>query len=95
MKIGTIICNHWAGENNPVKYFIYTGIKNGYGTGLYLQDGKLIELRVYKKDIEEAANFEPIGISKGFEVIKDELRTLKDDCKGVEKAWEVENETNN
>ena len=26
MKIGTIICNHWAGENNPVKYFIYTGL---------------------------------------------------------------------
>ena len=27
MKTGTIICNHWAGESNPIKYFVYTGIK--------------------------------------------------------------------
>ena len=45
MKTGTIICNHWAGESNPIKYFVYTGIKNGYGTGLYLKDGKLKEVR--------------------------------------------------
>ena len=83
MKTGTIICNHWAGESNPIKYFVYTGIKNGYGTGLYLKDGKLKEVRVSKKDIKEATGFEPVGFCMGFEMIKDDLREINNRIKDV------------
>ena len=78
MRIGTIIKNHWASKGNPVKYFIYTGTQGKYATGVYLEDNnRLLKLRVYASDFKKKDEFEPIGYSKAFEIMKGDLRKAK------------------
>ncbi len=76
MKIGTIINNHWAGDSNPGKYFIYTGIVGEYGTGVYLDNGELKKIKYYKRDIQRSEEFEPIGYCKAFDIMKEDLKKL-------------------
>lgn len=76
MKIGTIIKNNWAGDKNPSKYFIYTGIEGKYATGLSLVGGKLKKVKYYKRDFDGKEAFETVGYSKGFDMLKESLEVL-------------------
>ncbi len=75
MKKGTIIKNHWAGDNNPGRYSIYLGTTAGrYVNVLMLQSGKLVKGQFYKSDFENQEVFEIVGHSTGFEVLKNDLK---------------------
>ena len=76
MKIGTIVCNHWASDDNPIKYFIYTGIKGRYATGIALIEGKLERLNCYASDFKDREVFEPVGYCNAFDIIKEELQAI-------------------
>ena len=76
MKIGTIVLNHWAGQNNPAKYFIYTGIKGKYATGIFLNNGKLERVTCYATDFRNKEIFEPVGYCKGFDIMKEDLKSI-------------------
>lgn len=76
MKIGTIIVNHWAGKGNPGKYFIYTGIKGKYATGIYFYENKLHKSKYSKEDFINSGKFEPTGYCNGFDIMKEDLRSL-------------------
>ena len=78
MKIGTIICNHWAGDTNPNKYFIYTGIKGEYATGITLYENKLEKIGYYASDFKNHEVFEPVGYSDGLDIMKKDLKILQD-----------------
>ncbi len=78
VKIGTIVLNHWAGEGNPSKYFIYTGIKGKYATGIFLNNGKLETANYYKKDLLDSGKFEPVGYCNGFDIMKEDLKSILD-----------------
>ena len=74
MKIGSIINNYWASEGNPTKYFIYTGIKGKYATGICLIDNKLEKIQFYSNDFKNSGKFEQIGFCSAFETMKEDLR---------------------
>lgn len=74
MKVGAIIRNHWAGDSNPVRYFIYTGIKGRYATGIYLSDNKLTTVDYLAKDFEDRETFEVVGYCSGFSIMKADLK---------------------
>lgn len=79
MKIGTIILNHWASKKNQSRYFIYTGTKGEYITGITCYDGKLDAVLYYKRDFEDRKVFESVGFCNGFNVIKQDLKALIDE----------------
>lgn len=83
MKIGTIIKNHWAGgENNPARYFIYTGIKGRYVTGICLEGNRLGKIEFYKSDVKKnPETFETVGYCKAFDIMKEDLK--EEHAKGV------------
>lgn len=78
MRIGTIVKNGWAGEGNPLKYFIYTGVSGKYATGISLENGRLIKIRYYKKDLKETRDgedvFQIVGYSTGIDLLKEDLK---------------------
>jgi hypothetical protein len=73
MKIGTIIRNDWAGDRNPTKYFIYTGISGEYATGIALNNGNIKRLRFGKKDFVNDGKFVPVGYCGFADLIKADL----------------------
>lgn len=75
MKIGTIINNQFAGENNPTKYFIYTGVVGRFATGICFVDGKIEKMKFDKKRLNNY--LEPIGYCKAFDIIKEDLKVYK------------------
>jgi hypothetical protein len=77
MKLGTIICNHWASDDNPTKYFIYTGMQGEYATGICFIDGKIDKLKFYANDFRKSEVFEPVGYCKAFEIMKEDLKKIK------------------
>ena len=77
MKKGTIILNHWAGEKNQSKYFIYTGIKGKYATGICLIDNKIEETTYYKDDLKDKEKFEEVGFCDYKNFIKKSLNEVK------------------
>lgn len=76
MKKGTIIRNHWAGENNPGRYFIYMGISGRYAVGIQYIDGKLQKVNYYKSDFADKEKFEPVGYCNAFDVMKADIEKL-------------------
>ena len=76
MKIGTIVLNHSAGDGNPLQYFIYTGIKGKYATGLSLFNGKLEKVEYHKSDFISSGKFEAVGYCNGFDIIKEDLKSI-------------------
>lgn len=76
MKIGTIVVNHWAGDGNPSKYFIYTGTKGKYATGIFLNNGNLEKINYYANDFKNREVFEPVGYCNGFDIIKEDLKSI-------------------
>lgn len=76
MRKGTIIRNHWASENNPSRFFIYTGADGRFANGIELVDGKLNTVRYYKVDFRNKDIFEPMGHCKAFDIMKNELKNL-------------------
>ena len=81
MRIGTIINNHWASEENPTKYFIYTGIKGKSATGITINNGKLEKTEYYKRDLDDKTNFEPVGYCDAFEIMKRDLKKVREETK--------------
>ena len=73
VKLGTIIKNKWAGEGNPSKYFIYTGIKGDYATGFYIKNNVAKKIKFYKKDFQKEAIFVEVGFSNYMEIAKNDL----------------------
>lgn len=79
MKIGTIICNHWAGDKNPYKYFIYLGIEGKYAKGVALYRNKLEKVSYYARDFNNREVFEPVGYCEGLEIMKKDLKILQNE----------------
>ena len=52
MNLGDIVRNDWAGDGNPIKYFIYTGISGRYATGLYVSGNEIRPVRYYKEEMK-------------------------------------------
>lgn len=75
MKIGTIFINHYAGNKNPVRYFIYMGTTGKYVNGIYLNNGKLQKIQYYRDDFETDM-FEKVGYCNAFDVMKGDLSGL-------------------
>lgn len=74
MEIGSMMINHSAGKDNPLRYFIYTGIDGEFATGIYLTSKmKLGKVNYMKKDIKDPSKFEVVGYSKAFDVMKVDL----------------------
>lgn len=76
MKTGTIINNHWAGDSNPIKYFIYAGIEGKYAVGIYLDNGGLKKVKYDKSDVLNSDKFEPVGYCKAFNIMKEDLKNI-------------------
>lgn len=76
LKIGTIVCNHWAGENNPSRYFIYAGTSGKYANGISYYGGKLNKEQYYAKDLKDKIMFEPVGYCNAFDAMKADLQKL-------------------
>ncbi|MYL44616.1 hypothetical protein GLV94_03075 [Virgibacillus halodenitrificans] len=76
MKKGTIIRNHWAGSDNPTRYCIYLGCNGRYVNVLELVNGKLKKGQYYKSTFQDKEKFEIVGQSKGFDVLKDDLKSF-------------------
>lgn len=76
MKKGTIIRNHWAGENNPTRFCIYLGTSGRYVNVLELANGKLRKGQYYKSHFKDREVFEIVGHTQGFEVLKNDLKSL-------------------
>lgn len=70
MKIGTIICNKWASESNPIRHFIYTGTSGKYATGIYLCNGQIGHSRYYKEDLTDKEKFVEVGYCAFVDEIK-------------------------
>lgn len=77
MKIGTIVENKWAGQGNPLRYFVYTGISGKYATGISEVNGELERVRYYKEDLLNATMLVPVGYCEGFDLMKADLRRMK------------------
>lgn len=75
MRIGTIICNGWASDYNPTKYFIYLGVRGQYVQGLAYDKGKLTKIFFHKKDFQNREMFRVVGYCEGINIIK---KTLKE-----------------
>ena len=74
MKIGSIMINHSAGKDNPLRYFIYTGIDGEFATGIYMTSKmQLGKVHYMKKDIKDTDKFEVVGYSKAFDIMKVDL----------------------
>jgi len=73
MKIGTIILNKWAGDNNPIRYFIYTGISGKYANGIVCVGGQLKKTQFYKHDFLNSGMFEAVGYCNAFDIMKQAL----------------------
>lgn len=74
MKIGSIVLNKWAGENNPIRYFIYTGMTAKYANGIVCVDGQLRKTQFYKHDFLNSGMFEEVGYCNTFDIMKQDLR---------------------
>lgn len=75
MKKGTIIRNHWAGDNNPMRYFIYTGSSGSCVNGIALVSRQLRKAQYYKTDFNNRDIFEIVGQSKGFDILENDLKS--------------------
>jgi len=77
MKIGTIIRNHWAGKDNPMRYFIYLGTSGNYVNGVAINSsGKLYKCSYRKHDFDKRNIFEPVGYCEGIEIMKNDLKKI-------------------
>ena len=76
MKIGTIVLNKGAGKKNPIRFFIYTGIKGRFATGINIWNGKLEKCEYYKDDFKDKAKFEEVGYCNAFDMMKAQLQEL-------------------
>ena len=77
MRVGTIIKNNWASKENPNKYFIYAGTKGIYANGLCVEKGKVVNVRIYKTDIDDERMFERIGYCDYIGYLKEEIEKAK------------------
>jgi hypothetical protein len=73
LKIGTIVRNHWASEDNPTKHFIYTGISGELATVISYDGKKLINNKYYKNDLKDTEKYEPVGYCEAFDIMKKDL----------------------
>ncbi len=74
MKIGTVVKNHYAGKNNPTKYFIYLGISGKYADVIDIHcDGKLHKGRYYKESLKDKTKYEEVGYCNFLDIAKQTL----------------------
>ncbi|KAK9679516.1 hypothetical protein QE152_g40017 [Popillia japonica] len=88
VKKGTIIHNHWAGDKNPTKYFIYTGISGRYANGINWDGKELSKVSYYKEDLADKTMFEPVGYCNAFDIMKADLKRLLGMGRIVLWGWE-------
>jgi len=70
MKIGTILENPWTTKENPLYRSIYMGVKGRYFETMYFNKG-VCTAKYNKSDLDK---FKIIGETKGFDVMKQELK---------------------
>lgn len=86
MRKGMLIRNCSASDRNPQRYFIYTGISGKYANGLTFDSkGQLEKIYFNKYDFLQEGFFEPVGYSKGFDILKEDLKKLYVSSEEVEK----------
>lgn len=80
MKKGDIVKNNWAGDGNPTKIFIYTGLADKYGYGIYLDGGSWRKTRFFRSDLRKYPEiYQVIGHSEGWELMKKELKEISNE----------------
>lgn len=72
---GDIILNKWAGDNNPIKVFVYLGASGKYGKAWAVVDGTLrehttCEPRAMNADTE---HYILLGHTEAFSVARDDI----------------------
>lgn len=78
MKKGAIVRNHWASDENPIRYCIYLRTNGRYVDVLELISGRLQKGQYYKSDFKDRDFFEVVGYSTGFDVLKDDLKSFSE-----------------
>ena len=76
MRVGTIICNHWAGDDNPTKYSIYIGTGSKNIKVIQVVKGKLNIGEYDKKRFFESGMYEEVGYCNGLDIIKADLKAM-------------------
>lgn len=76
MRIGDIVRNDWASDKNPIRFFIYTGIKGKYAFGICVTENGIEETRYYKEDVE-TDKFVVVGRCEYQDLIKKDLRQAR------------------
>lgn len=81
-KRGDIILNKWAGENNPIRHFIYTHTSGKYAYGIYLHGNRLSKGMYEKNFLEKklpdgTAAYEVVGYSGAFDRMKNDIREVQ------------------
>lgn len=72
MKCGDIVRNHWAGEDNPQRVFLFLRNEGKYSRVVAWGGNRLDFCRFYTADMQND-KFEVIGHLPIAQIIKDEL----------------------
>lgn len=72
MKCGDIVLNHWAGESNPIRYFIFIKSNGKYSKVIRFNGERLSTGSYYSRDLK-TDEFEVVGHIPLKETIKSEL----------------------
>ena len=77
MKKGTILHNRWASDENPTRYFIYTGINEKYATGITFNGKDLEKIKYHRKEFEDDFKINgqlvAVGYCKAFDIMREDL----------------------
>ena len=72
MKCGDIVLNHWAGESNPIRYFIFIKDNGKYSKVIRFDGERLSTGSYYSCDLK-TDKFEVVGHFPLVETIKSVL----------------------
>lgn len=80
MKCGDIVRNHWAGENNPIRYFIFIRNEGKYSQVVHIHgNNKLATGRYYSSDLKnDTEHFKVVGYLPLKQIILESLRKFLD-----------------
>jgi len=88
MKCGDIFRNHWAGESNPTRYFVFIRNNGEYSQVVSLNgNNELAFGRYYSRDLKnDTEHFEVVGHLPLRKIITDELHKFLDSVPPGEKG---------
>lgn len=81
MKCGDLVCNHWASDKNPTKYFVFIGDNGKRAECIYYNGQRLCKSSYYSNDLKDTEKFEIVGHIDILQFIKDPLMKLNENNK--------------